>query len=396
MKPPPDEKGNNVHIGIVGPCSSGPLADLLPSAGGVDLGWGGYPVVNLVRALIRQGHHVSVITLSRMVTEQKILNGPRLTYHVYPMRTRRRTRDLWKFEREGLREGILSAKPDLLHAHWTYEFALASLETGLPTLVTCHDNAFRVLRFNRNLYRLVRLYFQIQVIRRAHFLTAVSPYIANALSWLANTDIEVIPNLIDIPREAVSPTSQALGPLRIATVINGWQNLKNPKAAIEAFNLLLRQRPNAEMFMFGYGFGEGDHAPQWAKSMELSRNIHFCGALPHSELQMELRKMSILLHPALEEACPMAVIEAMALGLPVVAGLNSGGVAWVLDQGRAGFLTDVRNPEKIMQTLVTCVEQAEDREQRKRNAYNRVLNVFSPDSVTSRYEKMYGKVLSPC
>jgi L-malate glycosyltransferase len=383
-----------LHVAIVGPCSSGPLADLLPKAGGVDLGWGGISVVNLVRALIRRGHRVSVVTLSRAVTERTILKGPELTYYVYPMRTKKRTRDLYKLERQGLIEGIFSAKPDLLHAHWTYEFALACMDTNLPTLVTCRDNALRVLRVNRNLYRLVRLYLQIRVIRKARFLTAVSPYLADALRWLAKTDIEVIPNLIEVPREVERHYDSVSDRVRIATVLNGWQRLKNAKAAVEAFNLVFSRRPNVEMFMFGHGFGEGEPASQWAMSKGFHGNIHFCGALPHSELQTELGKMSILLHPSLEESFSMAIIEAMTLGVPVIAGSNSGAVAWVLDEGRAGFLTDVKNPERIAQTIFTCIEQAEDRERRRKNAYNRVVNVFSPDSVVSRYERMYEKVLS--
>ena len=89
----------------------------------------------------------------------------------------------------------------------------------------------------------------------------------------------------------------------------------------------------------------------------------------------------------------MAVVEAMALGLPVVAGINAGGVPWVLDEGRAGFLTDVRKPEKIAETLLTCIEQVEDRQERQKNAYDRVLTHFSPDSVAGQYEKMYEKIL---
>jgi len=52
-----------MHIGIVGPCSSGLLADLLPESGGIDLGKGGYLIATLVRALIGRGHHVSVVRL---------------------------------------------------------------------------------------------------------------------------------------------------------------------------------------------------------------------------------------------------------------------------------------------------------------------------------------------
>jgi glycosyltransferase involved in cell wall biosynthesis len=383
-----------MHIGIVAPCSSGPLADLLPESGGVDLGWGAYFIAALVRALIRRGHRVSVVTLSPELAENRILKGPKLTYYVYPTRLRRRMRDLYKVEREGLREGIRLAKPDLLHAHWTYEFALASLETGLPTLVTSHDNAFQVLRFTRDLYRVGRLYLQIRVIRKALFMTAVSPYVAHSHRWLAKTEIEVVPNPIEVHKWLGYKGNQSSGAVRIATVLNGWGELKNPQAAIKAFALLRCELPDAEMFMYGTDFEDGETASQWAASKGLSQNIHFCGFLSPSDLQRQLKEMSILLHPSLEEACPMTLLEAMALGLPIVAGDKAGGVPWVLDEGRAGFLTDVRNPTKIAQTMLTCIQDVEERNQKQQNAYDRVMRLFSPSSVAEKYEKMYEKVLS--
>src|SRR5688500_12562778 len=123
-----------MHIGIVSPCSSGPLADILPDSNGVDIGCGVHFMATLVRALISRGHRVSVVTLSPELAQPKLWKGPDLTYYVHPMRTNRKMRDFYKSEREGLKEGIRLAKPDVLHAHWTYEFALACLETGLPTL----------------------------------------------------------------------------------------------------------------------------------------------------------------------------------------------------------------------------------------------------------------------
>ena len=383
-----------LHVGIVSPCSSGPLGDLLSDSAGIDLGCGAHFMASLVRALIGRGHRVSAVTLSPQLTDRIILKGPQLTYYVYPMRTNRRMRDLYRVERQGLREAIRLAKPDLLHAHWTYEFASACLETNLPVLITSHDNAFQVLRYTRDLYRLGRLYLQIQVLRKARFLTAVSPYLANVHRWLANTAIEVIPNMVELPRTTRNMRERASGPVRIATVLNGWQNLKNPRVAIEAFNLLRRELPDAEMFMYGYDFEEGGTAATWAKSEGLDHNIHFCGFLAPQDLRRQLEGMSIQLHPSLEECCPLAVLEAMAMGLPIVAGMDAGGVPWVLDEGRAGFLTDVRNPEKVAQTLLACIKDTEDRQQRQRNAYNRVMTLFSPNSVAGQYEQVYENVLS--
>jgi glycosyltransferase involved in cell wall biosynthesis len=383
-----------MHIGIVSPCSSGPLADLLPESNGIDLGCGVHFMATLIRALIERRHRVSVITLSPEISEPKMLRGSELTYYVYPERTRRRMRDLYKVERQGLREGISLAKPDVLHAHWTYEFAAASLEMGLPTLVTSHDNAFQQLRFSKDLYRLGRLYIQIQIIRKARFLTAVSPYLADSLRWLAKTEIEVIPNPVDLPLSAENTLGWTAGSVKIATVLNGWGNRKNPKAAIKAFNLLRRRITNARMFMYGYDFEEGGPASHWASMRGLSQNIHFGGFLPPHELHKKLKEMSLLLHPAREEACPLALLESMALGLPIVAGMDAGGVPWVLDGGKAGFLTDVRNPTKIAQTLFTCIGQTEVQQERQRNARERVVRLFSPKSVAEQYEKQYERVLS--
>jgi glycosyltransferase involved in cell wall biosynthesis len=148
------------------------------------------------------------------------------------------------------------------------------------------------------------------------------------------------------------------------------------------------------MFMYGYDFEEGGPASYWASTQGLNQNIHFCGLLPPHELHIKLKEMSLLLHPALEEACPLALLESMALGLPIVAGRNAGGVPWVLDSGKAGFLTDVRNPAKIALTLLTCVEKKDVRQERQRNARERVARLFSPTSVAEQYEKMYQKVLS--
>lgn len=381
-----------MHIGIVGPCSSGPLADFLPSSGGVDLGCGGYSVVELVRALIGRGHRVSVVTLSSELLEPRILTGPSLDYYAYPTRMKRRMRDLYKAEREGLKQGISLAKPDILHAHWTYEFALACLETDFPTIVTMRDNAFQVLRFNRDLYRLGRLYLQIKVLRKARFLTAVSPYIANALSWLARDEIKVIPNLIHAPRKSQCRSEESSA-VKIATVLNGWQRLKNPKAALRSFDLLRQKRPDAAMFMYGTDFDESGPAAAWARKKNVAQNIRFCGPLPREKLLQELKTASILLHPSLEESFGMAVVEAMALGIPVVAGFQSPAVRWVLDEGRAGLLTDVRNPSSMKDTLLNCIEQREDREQRRQNAYQRVAAVFSPRAVAEQYELVYDNML---
>jgi glycosyltransferase involved in cell wall biosynthesis len=303
-------------------------------------------------------------------------------------------RDLYDAERESLREGILITKPELLHAHWTYEFALACLETKLPTVITCRDNAFQVLFYRKDLYRVGRLVLQLWVLRKARFLTAVSPYLADSLRWFSKSKIEVIANPINLPDGTYNGKLRCSSALRIATVLNGWGNLKNAKTGIRGFNCFRRLMPEAEMFMYGTDFQDTGPAAQWAAKNNLAQGIRFCGPVPRTRLLQELQGMSILLHPAREESFGMAILEAMALGIPVVAGYNCGAVQWVLDDGRAGFLTDVRSPKAIAQALLTCISQPEDRLARQENAYRRACNEFSSQGVSAQYENLYRKVLA--
>jgi glycosyltransferase involved in cell wall biosynthesis len=211
---------------------------------------------------------------------------------------------------------------------------------------------------------------------------------------VAKGGIQVIPNPVEVPPKSKSICESLPGLVRIATILNGWGTRKNPKAAIKAFSLLQRRVPNTELFMYGYDFEEDGPASKWAARNGFSQNIHFCGFLEPHDLQRQLREMSLVLHPAREEACPLTLLESMALGLPIVAGRHAGGVPWVLDEGRAGFLTDVEDPEKMAETLFMCIKEPRLRTHKQKQAFERLVQVFSPDSVAEQYEKAYQKVLS--
>jgi glycosyltransferase involved in cell wall biosynthesis len=53
----------------------------------------------------------------------------------------------------------------------------------------------------------------------------------------------------------------------------------------------------------------------------------------------------------------MVLMEAMACGVPVIAGRDSGGVAWTLDEGRCGFLCDIRDERALAETMLNAQQQ---------------------------------------
>ena len=46
---------------------------------------------------------------------------------------------------------IRDFKPDVVHGHWTYEFALGAMDTGLPCGVTAHDSPYTIVKYFPNL-----------------------------------------------------------------------------------------------------------------------------------------------------------------------------------------------------------------------------------------------------
>ena len=75
----------------------------------------------------------------------------------------------------------------------------------------------------------------------------------------------------------------------------------------------------------------------------------------------------------------------MARGVPVVGGSRSGAVPWVLDFGRAGLLTDVRNPSEMAQAVITLITSADANQQFSSAGYRRAWSCFRQSSVTDRY-----------
>jgi glycosyltransferase involved in cell wall biosynthesis len=70
-------------------------------------------------------------------------------------------------------------------------------------------------------------------------------------------------------------------------------------------------------------------------------------------------RLDAFVHPSLEESFGMVIVEAMAAGVPVVAGRRSGAPAWLLEGGSAGLLVDVTSDEAIAGAMLRLVEGPE-------------------------------------
>lgn len=387
-------------IGMLGPITLRDFREYLDPSANFDTlpkGNGGSPVNLLSQELLKRGHRMVIITVDRSVRDEIIVSGERLRICVGPDRLKH-ARDFFSAERKYLVRAILREKPDVLHAQWTYEFALAAVASGLPYVVTAHDAPINVLRRNFIPYRIARTIMAYVALWRAKRVVSVSPYVAKHLRRFAFhwRRIQVIPNglsqeLFDLQIANRIRTRE----VTFATVLNGWAGYKNGQVSIQAFAELRKHVPGAQLLMFGQDHEAGGVADKWSRKREMHNGVKFVGHLPHDRLIEQLRtEVDVLVHPSLEESHGMALIEAMALGIPVIGGSKSGAVPWTLDQGKAGILVDMRYPKKLAEVMLKLARDPTGRETWGATGSASVQKRFHVRAIADEYETCYEQAMN--
>jgi glycosyltransferase involved in cell wall biosynthesis len=146
----------------------------------------------------------------------------------------------------------------------------------------------------------------------------------------------VIPNGIelDLPPATGSPDGRCLG------FLGRLVEQKNPLLLLDVLDAL-----RAEGYRLAV-IGDGplaDELRRRAAALALTDRVEFVGSLPRAQALQRLRSVDVLLMPSLWEGMPLAALEAMAIGVPVVASAV-GGLREIIEDGRSGFLVEGGDP----------------------------------------------------
>jgi glycosyltransferase involved in cell wall biosynthesis len=206
------------------------------------------------------------------------------------------------------------------------------------------------------------------------------------MSWRRN--IAVIPNIA--PFEPPAGTLNSPASLRVVTVASD-SRLKNVRSALNAWPIVLQSFPDAELHLVGEGLGPSEDLARWAEPRGLQRQVSWHGHLDRDEVRKVIGTAQALLHPSLEESLGNCLLEAMALGVPVVGGKGSGAVPWTV--GKGGTMTDVRSPSAVAATVVDLLRDPDRCRRLGEAGRRRVADVFSPESVSVAWEEQYSTML---
>ena len=339
-----------MKIGIAGPIETETLKNYFDTKEPFfPKGLGGTPINNLIKELIKKGNNISVYSLSPEINNPVFLEGEKLKIFFGPYRYKHRMRDLMKKEIFSICDFIIKDNPEIVHAHWSYEFALGALFSLKPVLITFHDWAPKILYLKKDAYRFGRLLMNfITIIKGKHF-SVVSPYLKNYLQKYVKKDIPVIPNGLS---ENMFIRSKEKRDNKILAINNGFSKLKNIKVLLKAYQLIRHKLPMYSLYLIGEDYEHGGIAEKWSRENNLHEGVFYIGSLSHEKVLFEMSKSKLLIHTSLEESFGMVLVEAMAQKIPIIGGNNSGAVPWILDYGNSGILVNIQSPLEIAQQAI--------------------------------------------
>ena len=111
--------------------------------------------------------------------------------------------------------------------------------------------------------------------------------------------------------------------------------MKGVSSLLEAHRAVIRQFPSSILTIVGSGWQKTE-LKELARTMGIDRQVQFLGRIPNDELPLIMHESDLFVLPSLSEATPRAIMEAMAMELPVVA-TRVGGIPEMVDDGRGIF-----------------------------------------------------------
>jgi len=181
----------------------------------------------------------------------------------------------------------------------------------------------------------------------------------------------------------ISPTACVVG------TVGRLQPVKGTSYLLEAFAHLAPGYAEAILLLVGDG-PQRTQLEEMAQRLGVSERVHFLGN--RSDVCRLLQAMDVFVLASIWEGMPNAALEAMAVGLPVVA-TAVGGTPEAVADGETGLLVPSRDPDALAQAIARLLRDPELWRKMGQAGRRRVEQHFSVEQMVRRTESLYEELL---
>jgi glycosyltransferase involved in cell wall biosynthesis len=193
-------------------------------------------------------------------------------------------------------------------------------------------------------------------------------------------------NGIDVARFAFAgPVDQP-----VAVSVARLSPEKDFPTLLQAVALVLRSVPDFRLRIVGEG-GERPRLEQLIRELRIENHVTLVGA--SDDVPAELRRAGFYVASSRKEGVSLTLLEAMAVGLPIVT-TNVGGNPEVVEDGVTGRLVPPGNPRELARAIVQMCDEQENWLAMGRAGRRRVEQHFDIIRMIDAYETLYREILN--
>ena len=354
-----------------------------------DLGVGGLErvIVLLCRTLDRERFEPSVLCLRKAGDFAAELMAEGIPVHVLPWS--REELDYFAFRKVGriLREQRI----DVIHSHNTGPFFHGALGATLAGVKT-HIHTDHARPFPDSMRWMVAEHLLSYLAYRVVGVSDDTTHNLRHYEKIPEGKLATIPNGIDLQpiRSDASQLRQELGIAPGTPVIGTAGRLTHQKGMeflVQAAEILRPRFPDFRVLIVGEGKGnEQAELQEMVDRAGLQDHVHLLGL--RMDIPDLLALFDIYALPSRWEGLPMAILEAMAAGLPIV-GSAVGGVPTAVREGVNGFLVEPEDAASLAGSLERLLNDPHLRRRMGEAGRKRYEASFTARQMTRRYEKLY-------
>lgn len=264
---------------------------------------------------------------------------------------------------------------------YTYVMAVICQWLNIPYIPILHGGAFQ--------QRLSKSSKMSQKVFKYSY-TNVSPSLfLKEVFETAGYDVTYIPNFIPIEnyhfKKRMTIKPQLLW-------VRAFHKIYNPKMAIKVLDELTKKYDDVQLCMVGTDKdGTFNEVKKMVEELGLEKQVTFTGFLPQKEWLKLSEKYDVFINTTNFDNHPISVIEAMALGLPIVS-TNAGGVPFLIDHLNDGLLVDLDNTKSMVLNIMHLIEDKVLVEKLTHNA-RRKVEEFAWNNIKYKWFEVIDEVI---